>query len=175
MFESQDQILDQLRAGEDGVSEFKTLRFGRHGVIDPAAGSMAGEMVAFANAAGGAVFLGVGDDGSVKGIPRDRQDGVEAWIANIAAQNCEPPIRPNIRRQALEDSAGSGQTIMLVEVPRGIYVHRTSGGRHYLRIGSTKRVDEVAHLSRVPHQGRRISGIAISFDSIQVCSVWMGC
>ena len=77
MFEAQDQILNQLRAGEDGVSEFNTLRFGRHGVVDPAAESMAGELVAFANAAGGALFLGIGDDGSIKGIPKSRHEAVE--------------------------------------------------------------------------------------------------
>ena len=149
MFEAQDQILNQLRSGEDGVSEFKTLRFGRHGVIDPAAESIAGELVAFANAAGGALFLGIGDDGSVEGIPKSRHEVVETWISNIAAQNCEPPIRPTIRRQALEDAAGNEQTIMLVEVPRGLYVHRTSGGRYYLRIGSSKRDLHPPELARL--------------------------
>ena len=149
MFEAPDQILNQLRAGEDGVSEFKTLRFGRHGVTDPAVESMAGEMVAFANSVGGVLFLGVEDDGRVAGIPRGRQDAVEAWVANLAAQNCEPPIRPTIRLQALEDAAGSRQTIMLVEVPRGIYVHRTAGGRYYLRVGSTKRDLHPPELARL--------------------------
>jgi len=149
MFEAQDQILNQLRAGEDGVSEFKTLRFGRHGVVDPAAESMAGELVAFANAAGGTLFLGIGDDGVVEGVPKSRHEAVETWIANIAAQNCGPPIRPTIRRQALEDAAGNERTVLLVDVPRGLYVHRTVGGRYYLRIGSTKRDLHPPELARL--------------------------
>ena len=149
MFEAQDQILNQLRAGEDGVSEFNTLRFGRHGVVDPAAESMVGELVAFANAAGGALVLGIGDDGSIEGIPKSRREAVEAWIANIAAQNCEPPIRPTIRRQALENAAGNQRTILVVDVPRGLYVHRTVGGRYDLRIGSTKRDLHPPELARL--------------------------
>ena len=149
MFEAQEHILNQLRAGGDGVSEFKTLKFGRHGVIDPAVESMDGEMVAFANAAGGTLFLGIDDEGGVEGIPRDRQDGVQAWVANIAAQNCEPPIRPTIRLQTLDDAVGNARTVMLVEVPRGIYVHRTTGGRYYLRVGSTKRDLRPPELARL--------------------------
>ena len=70
MFDSREQITDQLRAGEDGYAEFKEVRFGARGVISPNTEDMAGELVALANAAGGVVFLGIDDSGTVQGIPR---------------------------------------------------------------------------------------------------------
>ena len=59
MFESKDQILDQLRAGEDGRAEFKEMRFGNRGVVSPNTEELAGELVAIANAEGGGVFFGL--------------------------------------------------------------------------------------------------------------------
>ena len=139
MFDTTEQILDQLRAGEDGRAEFKEVRLGDRGVLSPDTEALAGELVAFANAAGGGVFLGVADSGAVAGIPPSRVDAVERWIVNVATHNCEPPIRPVLRKVLLPDAAGNDRQVLLAEVPRGLYVHRTSGGRYYVRVGSTKR------------------------------------
>ena len=57
MFDTTDQILRQLRAGEDGRAEFKELFFGERGVISPNTEDFASEMVAFANGVGGALFI----------------------------------------------------------------------------------------------------------------------
>ena len=138
MFDTTEQILDQLRAGEDGRAEFKEVRLGDRGVLSPDTEALAGELVAFANAAGGGIFLGVADSGAVAGIPPARVDAVERWIVNVATHNCEPPIRPVLRKVLLPDAAGD-RRVLLAEVPRGLYVHRTSGGRYYVRVGSTKR------------------------------------
>ena len=139
MFDTTGQILDQLRAGEDGRAEFKEVRLGDRGVLSPDTEALAGELVAFANAAGGGVFLGVADSGAVVGIAPSRVDAVERWIVNVATHNCEPPIRPVLRKVLLPDAAGDDRRVLLAEVPRGLYVHRTSGGRYYVRVGSTKR------------------------------------
>ena len=139
MFDTTEQVLDQLRAGEDGRAEFKEVRLGDRGVLSPDTEALAGELVAFANAAGGGVFLGVADSGAVAGIPPSRVDAVERWIVNVATHNCEPPIRPILRKILLPDTAGDDRRVLLAEVPRGLYVHRTSGGRYYVRVGSTKR------------------------------------
>ena len=74
MFDTTDQILNQLRAGEDGLAEFKALRLGGRGVLSSNTEDIAGELVAFANAADGAVFLAVDDSGTVAGIPPERLD-----------------------------------------------------------------------------------------------------
>ena len=139
MFDTREQILNQLRAGEDGRAEFKEVRLGDRGVISPNTEDVAGELVALANAAGGVLFLGIDDSGAVRGIPTEHVDTVENWIVNLATHNCEPPIRPILRKEMLPDLAGDEQRVLLAEIPRGLYVHRTSGGRYYMRIGSTKR------------------------------------
>ena len=155
MFDTRDQILDQLRAGEDGRSEFKEVRFGDRGVLAPNTQDLAGELVALANAAGGGVFLGVDDSGAVRGIPPEQVDMVEHWLLNIATHNCDPPIRLVIRKVLLPGAEGDDKLVLLAEVPRGLYVHRTSGGRYYTRIGSTKQDLTPPELARLFQQRGR--------------------
>ena len=155
MFERRDQILDQLRAGEDGRAEFKEVRFGNRGVVSPDTEGLAGELVAFANAEGGVVFLGVDDSGTVRGIPPERIDAVEHWALNVATHNCDPPIRPIVRKALLPGEDGDDERVLLAEVPRGLYVHRTSGGRCYARLGSTKRDLTPPELARLFQQRGR--------------------
>ncbi len=155
MFDTRNQILNQLRAGEDGRSEFKEVRFGDRGVLTPNTQELAGELVAFANAEGGAVFLGVDDSGAVRGIPPDQVDMVEHWLLNVATHNCDPPIRLVIRKALLPSVAGDEEHVLLAEVPRGLYVHRTSSGRYYTRIGSTKQDLTPPELARLFQQRGR--------------------
>ncbi len=155
MFNTSEQILQQFLAGEDSRAEFKEIRFGGRGVISPNAEEFAGELVAFANAEGGVVFLGVDDSGTVLGIPLKKIGEVEQWILNIATHNCDPPIRPDLRKVLLPGAGGEDQRVLLAEVPRGLYVHRTSGGRYYTRIGSTKRNLTSPELARLFQQRGR--------------------
>ena len=155
MFDSREQILNQLRAGEDGRAEFKEVRFGARGVTSPNTEHLAGELVAFANAEGGVVLFGVNDAGAVQGIPSAQVDVVEHWILNVATHNCEPPIRPIVRKQVLPGDDGEDKHLLLAEVPRGLYVHRTSGGRYYQRVGSSKRDLTPPELARLFQQRGR--------------------
>ena len=164
MFDTLDEIQRQLQSGEDARAEFKEVVLGGRGVRSPNTEDMAGEMVAFANAEGGAVFLGVDDDGVVRGLPVDLAGDVEAWAINVASNNCDPPIRPILRREHLPGPTGSQRLVIQVAVPRGLYVHGTSGGRHYIRVGSTKQLLRGATLARL-FQDR---GRAFVFDEQQV-------
>ena len=100
MFDTPEQIRNQLRAGEDGRAEFKEVCFGDRAVPSPDTEELAGELVAFANAEGGVVFLGVDDWGAARGIPPERLDSVEHWLLNVANHNCDPPIRRSARSSA---------------------------------------------------------------------------
>ena len=155
MFDTREEILNQLRAGEDGRAEFKEMRFGGRGVLSPNTEEFAGELVAFANAEGGAIFLGVDDSGGVRGIPPESLDAAEHWLLNVATHNCEPPIRPVVRKALLPSDRGVDDRILLAVVPRGLYVHRTSGGRYYTRVGSTKRDLTPPELARLFQQRGR--------------------
>ena len=120
MFDTTDQIRNQIRAGEDGRAEFQAVRVGERGVLSPSTEDLAAELVAFANDGGGAVFLGVDDSGAVEGIPPDRLDVVERWTINISTHNCEPPIRPILRKVLLPAATGGERHVLVAEVPRGL-------------------------------------------------------
>ena len=77
MSDTGEQILNQLRAGEDSRTEFKEVRLGGRGVISRNTEDVAGELVALVNAAGGVLFLGIDDTGAVRGIPPEHVDTVE--------------------------------------------------------------------------------------------------
>ena len=138
MFHTADQILRQLRAGEDSRAEFKELRFGDRGVASPNTEDLATEMVAFANAEGGMFIFGVDDSGAPTGVPRDRLDAIEQWIGNVASDLCDPPIRPVLRRAVVPGADGE-LTIVLAEIPRGVHVHPPAQSRYHVRVSSTKR------------------------------------
>jgi predicted HTH transcriptional regulator len=160
MFDTLDQISRQLEAGEDARAEFKEVDLRGHTVRSPNTEDMAGEMVAFANAEGGVIFLGVDDNGVVRGLPEDRVSDVETWTVNVATNNCDPPIRPVLRKERLPKPDGTDTLVMLIEIWQGLYVHRTSGGRYYVRVGSTKRDLTPQELARLFQQ----RGRAFVFD-----------
>ena len=160
MLETKEEILDQLTAGEDSLAEFKEVRLGERSVLSPNTEDMAGEMVAFSNAEGGVILLGVDDNGIIRGIPETRVSDVEHWVINVATNNCEPPVRPLIRKEILPRPDGSDARVLLVEIKRGLYVHRTSGGRYYIRVGSTKQDLNPQALARLFQQ----RGRAFVFD-----------
>ncbi len=126
MFDTLEAIREQILAGEDSFAEFKELRYGDRSVVSPNSEDVAGEMVAFANAEGGAIFLGVTDHGLIQGIPKDRANVVENWAVNIASNNCDPPILPLIRKVVLPDPSGQSAEVFLVIIKKSLYVHRTS-------------------------------------------------
>ncbi len=138
MFETKEQILDQLRAGEDSRAECKEIRFGKSGVLSPNTESFAAGMVAFANVEGGALFLGIKDSGEAAGIPAEKTGVVERWVIDVATNNCDPPIRPGARSVCLPVAGGDVRPILIVTIPRGVFVHQTSAGAYYARVGSTK-------------------------------------
>lgn len=160
MLNTLEAIERQIRAGEDARVEFKEVILGPKGVKSPNTEAIASEMVAFANTCGGTILLGVDDDGIIQGLPDHRIKDVERWIINVATHNCDPPIEPVLLKERLLRHDGTETTILLVEIPRGLYVHATSSGRHYVRVGSSKQLVTGPRLTRL-FQNR---GRAFVFD-----------
>lgn len=155
VFDTVEAVRAQLRAGEDSLAEFKEIRMGQRGVTAPHPEDLAGEIVAFANGDGGVLFLGVADDGTVIGLPPDAVSTVERWVVDVATNNCDPPIRPIVRKMLLTEGAQE-RLLLLVEIKKSIYVHRTRGGRYYTRVGSSKRDLTAAELARLFQQRGRM-------------------
>lgn len=166
MFDTLDEIQRQLSAGEDSRAQFKEVVLGDHGVRSPNTEELAGQMVAFANAHGGVIFLGVDDTGVAKGLPGERMSTVESWVVNVATNNCDPPIIPILRRERISIAGGPDALILLVEIRRGLFVHRTSGGRYYVRVGPDKRDLTATELAKLLQE----RGRAFVFDEQPVPS-----
>ena len=87
-----EDLLRQIRLGEDSLIEFKRVFLSGDRVTDPKRADFADELAGMANGAGGTVVLGVEDKTrEIVGIPPDRLDAVEAWTREICNDSITPP------------------------------------------------------------------------------------
>jgi len=138
MFDTIQEIIDRLKLGEDSFVEFKEVKFSGEKITDPHAESLAGEICAFANTAGGVILVGVDDNGLIQGISREKLSLVENYISNACRNNCRPPVLPLMQTLMLPDATGTNQPIIKIDVAKSVFVHQTSGGRYFQRLGVTK-------------------------------------
>ncbi len=102
---------------------------------------LAEEVVAFANAEGGEVWLGVEDDRTVSGITRSYEEDV----MNICRQGIIPPLHPEYQELDYD-----GLKIGRIVIPKGVdRPYYTSKNKYYIRVGSTKRIASREELVRL--------------------------
>ena len=105
-----------LKKGEDHKTEFKEEVYKK---LDR-------EIVAFANASGGKIYIGITDDGEIKGV--NITNGLKSQIENIA-KNCDPKI--SISFQEIKK-----EKVLIVEIKESEKKpHRCSSG-YYIRLGA---------------------------------------
>jgi predicted HTH transcriptional regulator len=75
------QLRDLISLGEDSKRQFK------RGFNN--ADALAAELIAFANAEGGVLFVGVGDDGRVSGVEPADLPRLNQLLSNAASPTCE--------------------------------------------------------------------------------------
>ena len=86
MFDTVDQILRQLRAGEDSRAKFKRVDFKGRRVLGPDRDNVAAGLGAFANAEGGTFF-------SASTTPARRRAYLgRSWIWSNSGWSTSPPI-----------------------------------------------------------------------------------
>ena len=142
MYDSTSELLNEIAAGEDMYLELKEVFFKGNTPRFADAETRAEEEIArllcsFANAEGGVLVFGVNDKRrEVIGVPPDKMNDLEQWVVNIAQHNCEPPIYIIPDRKLLPDPTGADRLCLKVDVPKSLYVHRTSGGHWMTRICS---------------------------------------
>ncbi len=145
------EIESQLRAGEDSCWEFKQVEFAADRPKRPTRHDWADEIAAFANAAGGVVLAGVADDGNVIGMSRAQIVNLDSLIVEVSTDAIKPPVRICTVHRELSDGK-----LLLVEVPRSDFVHKSPGGC-YIRAGASKRImagDEQLRLAQRRSQAR---------------------
>ena len=92
-------ILEEIQQGENSRQEFK--RSFQKEVIE--------SIVAFANARGGKVFIGVSDKGEILGVEL-KQESLQSWI-NQVKQNTSPSVIPDMDVVEID-----GKQIVIVDV-----------------------------------------------------------
>jgi len=99
-------IKEALDKGEDSTRQFKENVTS----ID----KLAVEISAFANSNGGEIYLGIDDNGVIKGLSRDDIKRLNQWISSATSQKIEPPIF--VQTQIV---LSDGQHILIIMVPKG--------------------------------------------------------
>jgi len=121
-------LRDQISSGEDSTRQFKS---DVHNVD-----SVASEMAAFANANGGTIFIGVGDDGSILGLMKEDVRRINQLVGNAASQHVRSPIVVHTENVIIEN----GHVVIVVTVPKGIdKPYFDKNGVIWLKSGADKR------------------------------------
>ena len=121
------EIRLRLSQGEDSATQFKR---GSIGVA-----KLAAELVAFTNAAGGVIFFGVDDDGTICGLTKADAKSLDGEISNAANENVRPAVYPRTEFHTIDD-----KLILAVIVPEGVskpYADKT--GAFWVKSGPDKR------------------------------------
>src|SRR5215470_13586259 len=118
-------LLNLIRGGEDTYLEFKIRLVNIEKIT--------AEIVAMANAGGGAMIFGVNDQRRVEGL--DNPEQVEEQLIDICRNQIKPPVFPRIDKVSFDN----GTRIVVLQVDDRRAPHQTPDHRYYIRIGSTKR------------------------------------
>lgn len=155
-----EHLLERIRLGEDSTLELKRVVLRPDGkVSDPHPDGLSDELAAMGNAAGGLLILGVDDKRrEVVGVPPEQLDRLEAWLTAICTDRIRPPLDVVTRHLALPDHAGQRRPVIVVEVPKSLWVHQSANG-YFRRVGHAKRElppDALARLFQQRSQARLI-------------------
>jgi len=152
MFDSQEELLGKIMFGEDSIFELKAVSFCGDKIAGPKLDDLADELTAFGNSFDGVLLLGVNDKiRDVEGIPLDKLDAVETLVREICSDSIDPPLNVRIVRLMLPDLQGVDRAIIKVDIPRSLFVHKSSRGYFY-RLGSSKREMKPDYLARLFQQ-----------------------
>ena len=163
---SNDELRARLLGGEDGGWEFKEVDFRGPRPTSGQRGQWADEIVAFSNAAGGVMLLGVSDAGEVSGLTREQMDAVEQMVVEICRDTISPAVRAGVYKVMLD-----GRWLVLVDVPEGDGLYERDG-RSYVRVGSAKQ--SMSSDERMRLALRRGQGRLRSFDETTVAGTGFG-
>lgn len=121
------ELIEILSRGEDSRHQFKE-NFSN-------ADALAAEIVAFSNSAGGQIFIGVRNDGTVLGLSSDDIDRLNQLISNSASQNVRPPVNP-----LTENVPHPNGAVMVVTIAEGkAKPYMDKNGAIWVKSGSDKR------------------------------------
>ena len=142
MINSTDIVRDlvyQIRLGEDSAYEFKAIECHKKKVKSPHRDSIANEIAAFANTAGGILVLGIEDKSlQVEGIAPENLDRVELWVTSLVNDKITPSPLIQTRLIEIPDRSGALKAVIWIRIPKSLFIHESPNG-YFHRVGSSKR------------------------------------
>lgn len=143
----------RIALGEDSYLELKRLVWRGSGKLnEPHPDGLADELAALANTRGGQLVLGVDDKTrEILGVPLHELDALEQWLSQLIRDRIEPEMSYQSRHLYLKDAKGQAQAVVLVTVPKSLWVHRSPTG-YLFRAGHEKRKMSTEYLARLFQQ-----------------------
>lgn len=123
----------------------------------PSHSDLAKTVVAFANDAGGNIFIGIDDNHNITGLEEELLPRYEEQISNAIYDRCYPTILPEITFQTIDD-----KHLIRVHIYRGSmppYYLKEAGKRQgtYIRVGSNNRRADESIIAELERKRRNIS------------------
>jgi ATP-dependent DNA helicase RecG len=129
-----------IELGESQLVEFKTT-FERETIET---------LVAFANAQGGTVLVGVADDGVVKGVTLGKET-LNIWLGQIKSAT-SPSIIPDITASGIE-----GKTVVLISIDEYPVKPVNTRGKYFKRIAASNHQLSLSEITDLHMQSLRLS------------------
>jgi len=127
----------------------------------PTQGSLPKTVIAFANDAGGEIYIGVRDNPrEITGLPEDKLVELEEQISNIIYDSCYPVILPDISFVTVDDKYLIKIIIYRGNMPPYHLKEKGKINGTYIRVGSANRLADAPMIEELERKKRNIS-----FDS----------
>ncbi len=131
------ELQTRIRQGEDSFTQLKEKISNEE--------KLAEELVAFSNAQGGVIIVGVSDKGVVLGLNTDEIRMLNQLLSNTVMSKVKPPINPLTKLYELDD-----KKIMVIFIKEGIgKPYSTNKGVYLKRYGADKRKISEEELKRL--------------------------
>jgi len=145
-------LKDALKKGEDSSRQFKE----NVNSID----KLTVEISAFANTNGGQIYIGVDDNGIIKGLSGDDIKRLNQWISSATSQKIEPPIFVQTEIVLSDD-----KKMMIITVPSGTNKpYSVNKSEFWVKNGADKRRASRDELFRLMQSSSRLSADEMETD-----------
>lgn len=155
--------LRALGADEHDYQEYKgTGWIWEEGRIPPwFQGALSKQISAFANGAGGRIFVGIDDEGRIDGgVPVDlKSGGTRSWLEDVVPSSVTPTLaRCNVYEVTPEEprsAISAGHAVYVIDVPSSADApHQAIDHRYYLRIAGKSRPMNHVHVEDILRRTR---------------------
>ncbi|WP_069469977.1 RNA-binding domain-containing protein [Candidatus Marithrix sp. Canyon 246] len=139
-----ENLKKRIYLGEDSYTQFK--------VNITNSEKLAEELVAFSNAKGGLLIIGVDDKAEIVGLSSDDIRRLNQLIGNVINANLTPPIYPLVSIKEINN-----KNILVIEIDEGVNKpYSTNKGLYITKAGSDKRKISPEELKRLFAESKKL-------------------